>query len=124
MFESVSVRRGITNTPYNLAGETLGIEVSFTVASMSKILHMPISGNFSMNPLKGVFDEETLYTDYMAILSGLGMEDHVYNYRRIMLNLTRKTVAWDSYWNKARFGLFVRNLPVVNMLDVFYSGRR
>ena len=124
MFESVSVRRGITNTPYNLAGETLGIEVSFTVASMSKILHMPISGNFSMNPLKGVFDEETLYTDYMAILSGLGMEDQVYNYRRLMLNLTRKSVAWDSYWNKARFGLFVRNLPVVNMLDVFYSGRR
>ena len=124
MFESVSVRRGITNTPYNLAGETLGIEVSFTIASMSKMLHMPISANFSMNPLKGVFDEETVFTDYMAVLSGLGMEDQVYNWRRITLNLARKSVAWDSYWNKARFGMFVRNLPVVNMLDVFYSGRR
>ena len=124
MFESVSVRRGITNTPYNLAGETLGIEVSFTIASMSKMLHMPISANFSMNPLKGVFDEETIFTDYMAILSGLGMEDQVYNWRRLTLNLARKSVAWDSYWNKARFGMFVRNLPVVNMLDVFYAGRR
>ena len=124
MITDLSISRGTANTPYNLHGECLGIEVSFTVTGMSRMMHMPLVSSFSMNPLEGTFDEETIFSDYMAVLSGLGMTDQLYRFRRLAINITQKKAAWDSYWSKARFGLAIANIPGVRLLDMLYEGQR
>ena len=124
MITDVSISRGAANTPYNLHGDCLGIDVTFSVTGMSRMMHMPLVSSFSLNPFEGTFDEETIFTDYMAVLSGLGMTEQVYRFRRLALNITQKKAAWDSYWSAARFGTFIANVPPVRLLDVFYDGRR
>ena len=124
MITDISISRGTANTPYNLHGDSLGIDVTFSVTGMSRMMHMPLVSSFSMNPLEGTFDEETIFTDYMAVLSGLGMTDQVYRFRRLALNITQKKAAWDSYWSTARFGIAIANFPPVRLIDVFFDGRR
>ena len=48
MIESMSISRGTGNLGWTRHGEPLGIDVSFTVADLSSVLHMPITSNFGV----------------------------------------------------------------------------
>jgi hypothetical protein len=43
MVESLSISRGTSNLAFNLKGNALALQVSFSVVDLSSILHMPIS---------------------------------------------------------------------------------
>lgn len=45
----------------------------------------------------GVFDEDTVFSDYLNVLGGLGMADQIYTLQRFKRNLTQKLTAFDSW---------------------------
>lgn len=51
----------------------------------------------------GVFDDDTAFSDYMAVLGGLSMADQIYSWRKFKLNLTRQMVAMETWASAAHF---------------------
>jgi hypothetical protein len=103
IIDSMSIRRGVGNMGWTPEGECLGIDVTFTVMDLSSIMHMPIGTEPWFNPLKGIFDEDTAFNDYMAVLGGLGMMDQVYINRRLALSLTKAAVRFRKWTSPARY---------------------
>lgn len=122
IIDSISVRRGITNLPFNKHMQAMGMEVTFTVKDLSNIMHAPIAEGFSFNPTKGFFDEDTVYSDYMASLSGLEVDDQIYYMRKFALNLTRWVTHWRSWTSLSHITSFLGNGTPLRHLSVFYKG--
>ena len=105
LIESMSITRGVGNLAWTDNDEPLGIDVSFTIADLSTIMHMPINPGQStlQNIAEGAgswsnrcfiwrcgwrrvlsalaftdsrnFDEDNTFTDYMSVLGSLGIDD-------------------------------------------------
>lgn len=118
VIDSLSVTRGAGNMGFNNQGECLGIDISFSVKDLSSVLHAPIDAGFDpLRPWKGMlFDDDSVFKDYMAILSNLSLADQTYPMRKMFLNLTRKREAIDTFFSRAHFaqavsGNFLTRLP-------------
>jgi hypothetical protein len=122
MIDSISVRRGITNLPYNKHMQAMGIEVTFSVKDLSSIMHIPISEGFSLNPTKGLFDEDTVFSDYMGVLAGLDLDDQIYPFRKLFLNMTRWTTNWRSWTSASHIASFLGNGTPLRFGSIFYKG--
>jgi hypothetical protein len=122
MIDNLQITRGGGNLGFTNEGQVLQIDVSFSVVDMSSVLHMPITSGFSLNPLEGVFDDETIFTDYMAVLAGLGLADQIYPSRKMKLNWTRKMANWDSFFSTTHFTSFLGDTPPGRLFSAFYRG--
>lgn len=122
MIDNLQITRGSGNLGFTNEGQVLAIDVSFSVVDMSSVLHMPISEGFSLNPIDGVFDDETIFTDYMAVLSGLGLADQIYPSRKMKLNWTRKMESWDSFFSVSHFASFLGDTMPGRLFSAFYKG--
>lgn len=109
IIDSLSITRGVGNLGWTQEGEPLGIDITVSIKDLSTIMHMPIGGQWSINPLKGVLDEDTAYSDYLATLGGLGINDITYKWRRFRLALTRNLANWkiNSFHNPAKFANWI-----------------
>ena len=54
---------------------------------------MPVATGFSLDPLKGIFDEDTTFTDYIGVLSSLSLGKSHYLSEKIAINTLNK---WRS----------------------------
>lgn len=108
MIESLTITRGAGNMGWNKNNECLGIDVSLSVVDLSSIAHMPMDPG-SLNPLKGLFDEDNMFNDYMAVLGNLSLADQTYPLRKLALALTRKREQYDSFFSKAHFASALDN---------------
>ena len=84
IIDSLSITRGTGNVGWNAQGLAMGIDVTFSVTNLSKMLHMPITTEFSLADAVGLtqFDEDNNFTDYMATLGALGLSEQHYNSTR------------------------------------------
>jgi hypothetical protein len=146
--DSMSVTRGTGNLGFTNEGHVMAIDVSFTVKDLSSVLHMPIAqgisfsaaaagaiaggalagvvgaaGGFGLGAIAaGAFDEDTVFTDYMAVLGGMGLADQIYAWRKYKLNLT-KTMANFSTWSSwAHWASWAGNTPPGRLISMVYKG--
>jgi len=144
MIDSLSITRGTGNIGFTQDGKALGIQVTFTVKDMSNILHMPIVENFSLADAAiqgaasltnsdtiraaaagltgGAFDEDTVYSDYLATLAGMSLSDQIYSFRKLKLNLTKKMVAFDSWRSVSHMASFAGDTFPMKLVSAFYRG--
>ncbi len=127
MIDSMSITRGTSSLGFNKDGHALAIDVNFSIVDMSSVMHMPISmglspmtelwdavkrgvlgaavagpaggiiGALSSSLTSGFFDDSTVYSDYLAVLAGLGVNDQIYGTRKLKLELTKKMLNWQSW---------------------------
>lgn len=125
MIDSLSITRGVGNLGRNIEGDALGITVQFSVTDMSEIMHMPISTGIGfMNKVtqafgkavdavipgdgavaqtiaaatgSNVYDDDNAFTDYLATLGGLTMQEQTYMTQKWRLNLTKQRADFDSW---------------------------
>lgn len=141
MIDSISITRGVGNMGWTQDSEPLGIDVSFSVVDMSRILHMPIVPAFSTTAAiaaaaasavageagetavallaKGTYDDDNSYTDYLAVLGSLGFQDLVYPTRAWRLNLTkqmRSFKAWRSPSHIAKWAMGTLPGRIINAI--------
>ncbi len=145
--KSMSITRGIHSMPFNFDNRAMGIQVSFTLADLSPIMFMPISmenslletagtvlgtaaiasgiGGAAMAATqlsKGFFDDNNNFSDYMAVLSSLGLADQIYPMRKLKLNMTREMLKWDMWTSPARMASFMGDSLPGRVASIFFGG--
>lgn len=103
MMESLSITRGTSNLPFDLKGNALALDVSFSVVDLSSIMHMPISsGSFFDSNM--TLDEDNILCDYLAVLAGQDMYSQTYPMAKLKLNAAKKLMSLQkvtspAYWS-------------------------
>lgn len=125
MITDLSVTRGGGNLSFNKIGEPMAVEVSFTVTELSNILHMPIAKSF--NPItslsvSSIFDNESLYHDYLATLSSLSLDEQIYVGERLKLGVTKYLKNLDSWFSVPHAVNFLGDMAAVRVFSVFFQG--
>lgn len=124
MITQMSVRRGITNLAFNRIGEPMMVEVDITVSEMSNIVHMPIKQGFRpiTDALETIFEQETLFNDYIATLSSMSLAEQIYISERFKIGLTRYWKNLDSYWSIGHATRAIGDLMPMRVASMFAHG--
>lgn len=70
----------------------------------------------------GFFDDETTFSDYLAVLGNMGLADQIYTYRRMKLQLTRSMTNLKSFFSAAHYASFVGDTIPARMISAIYKG--
>ena len=127
MIDSLTITRGTGNVGWNAEHDMLGCEVTFSVIDLSSVLHMPIKAGFaSPNALTtmakggavalaeaaggdtaaaatlavldaGVWDEQSLFSDYMSVLTSMPLSDTYYAGNRLNINMARSLESFKKW---------------------------
>lgn len=123
VIDSLEITRGVGNVGWTQNGEPLGIDVSFSVADLSSIMHMPIVQGLmsaaSLNPLETIdntlryfFGDDTTYSDYLATLSSVSLADRTYKFETLSRRWKNAQLDFDSYFSVAHFATAAfNNIP-------------
>jgi hypothetical protein len=146
--DSLSITRGTGNLGFTNEGHVMAVDVSFSILDLSSVMHMPISQGinfaaaaaasatgaivggpvgaglgFAVSQIaSGTFDEDTIYTDYLAVLGGMGLADQIYPWRKYKLNLTRQMTNWNTWFSWAHFASYMGNTPPGRLVSMIYKG--
>lgn len=103
IIESLSITRGTSNLPFDLRGNALAIDVSFTVVDLSSIMHMPLStGKLLQTDM--TLDEDNILADYLAVLAGQDIYIQIYPMPKAKLTVAKKIMQVNkltspAYWS-------------------------
>jgi len=99
IIKDLNISIATSNIGRNLMYQPTGIDVSFSIANLSKILHVPIINELSDRDAFGItlFDEDNNFTEYMAILSGLSLADQYYPSNRWRLRAIKSQLNFRSF---------------------------
>ena len=121
IIDSLTFVRGTSNLGFNRNKQFMSVDVSFSVKDLSSVMHMPLSSGFSLNPLKGVFDEDTVYSDYLHVLSNATLGQNIYPMRKLRENLNVKAMSIRALTSPARWMGAIHDIPYIGMIDIFYK---
>lgn len=68
------------------------------------------------------WSDDTNFTDYMAILSGLGVADNIYATRKARLRLTRAFAEWRTHYSKPALAMAYGDSWVGQLAKIPYRG--
>ncbi len=144
MIDSISITRGTGNVGFSQDGHALGVDITFSVVDMSSILHMPITENFGLidalaNQVGqavggttgeavanivtgGAFSQDTNFSDYLAVLSGMALNDQIYGSRTLKLNLTQQMAAFEQWKSPAHMASFFGDTFPARVMGMFFKG--
>jgi len=121
MIDSLTIQRGTSNLGFNKAKSPMAIDVSFSVVDLSSIMHLPISrGLFESG--EGIFDDDTVFHDYMAVLGSLGLYEQFNVIPKTILKTANKIKNYQLLRSPAAMAKFFHEKTPVGVLDVFYKG--
>jgi hypothetical protein len=105
MIDSLSITRGDDSMGWSADGLPTSVEVSFSVVNLSKILHVPVSELAGpTDALKlSMLDEDTPFTDYMAVLGGLSLYDQYYITPRLKLAWRNQIADFERWFSMSHF---------------------
>lgn len=106
LIEDLSVTRGTGTVGWNEEGLPLGLNISFSVANMSSIMHAPIETGLlqKIAPWNVLFADDNMYADYTAALSNLTIADQTNPWKKWAINKRIWRIDRDTYFNTARVG--------------------
>ena len=139
MIDSMSITRGTGNMGWNMDGDALGIDVTFSIVDMSTVMHLPIHTNFGYTDKflqgagdllggiggqelaaylqKGTYDDDNAFTDYLAVLGSLSWQDMIYANRRWRLARYRQMQNWSSWKSPARVASWMGHTQIGRLIN-------
>lgn len=122
MIKDLTISRGEGNVGWTRNHQPLGINISLNVAELSTLMHAPIDVGFKpLNPLKGIFDEDNAFSDYMSVLGGASMADMIYPTRKLAIRWTQKKLNFSSYWSMSRVSNNIANNRTVQSIASIFT---
>lgn len=120
----MTITRGTGNVGWSVKDQTLGVDVTFTVTNLSKMLHMPISNEVSLADTLGFsqFDEDNNFTDYMAVLGSLGLSEQYYPDAKWRLKRARAKQNFDSWLSISNFAAASVDSTPGRLISAFVRG--
>lgn len=118
IIDSIEITRGTGNCGFTSDGKPLGIDVTISFLDLSSIMHMP--QNAAFNPLsaligptefanKFLFQDDTVFNDYLAVLSSMGIADQVYTPRKLRRRLNTAILNFKSWTSQEHFASWISN---------------
>ena len=123
MIDSLSVTRGTSNLGFDKKGKALALDVTFSIVDMSSIMHMQLTGDSVFGTDNGMFDEETVFSDYLAVLAGLNVSDQMYMLPKLKRQMANKVNNLKSLTSPGMWAMKIHQDTPIGLLDVFYKGR-
>ena len=80
------------------------------------------AGN-AIKTINGIFDDDNVFTDYMAVLAGMTLQDQIYQWRKFKLNITRAMQTWGSFYSASHFAGVVGDIPPARLISALYKAR-
>lgn len=117
IIDSLTINRGVGNFGWKPGGVALAVEISFTIKDLSSIVHMPLIRK------TGIFDENSKYSDYMALLGGASLQDLTYALNRATLNFNIWKQSWKSRFMSGRVANDVMNTAPFRVMTSLMNGR-
>ncbi|MNQ46575.1 hypothetical protein D3C85_603960 [compost metagenome] len=71
---------------------------------------------------KGVFAEDTMFSDYLAILSSMSLVEQTYTYQKLRLNLAKQMGSMDTWFSKSHFANWFMNTSPARLISAFAIG--
>lgn len=103
------------------AAATVGVAAG-TVAPLATATTAGLVGAFGMAIGSGVFDDDTVFTDYMNVLAGMNLQDQIYSWRKFKLNVTRAMTTWESFSSPAKWAGMAGDVLPVRLYSGLYKG--
>ena len=119
--ESLQIQRGTSNLAFNKQKNFMALNVSFTIKDLSSVMHMPVGNGFSWDPLNGLFDEDTVFSDYIGVLSSLSLGKSHYLSEKIAMQALNKWRSYQSTFNIDRTMAFIHERTPIGLLDVMFK---
>lgn len=108
IMDGVTVTHGTGNLGFNRANEPLAFDVSFTVKDLSRVMHAPIDtfgGLLSNLFMRGVFDDDSRFNDYVSTVTAVSLADMTSNTQRVLRNLALRAAQWESFWSTSHLSM-------------------
>lgn len=116
IIESVTITRGAGNKGWRSDGRMLGCDIEFTVKDLSKVLHMPILQD------PGIFDDDNVYTDYMATIGAASLREMTYDLDQFALNVNKWKQSWKSRFMTGRITNDLTNVGIFEAVRAVSRG--
>jgi len=127
IIDSLSITRGTSNLPFDNNGNAMAIDVSFSVIDLSTIVHMPIAKGFSLSSpisstINNVLGDDSTFSDYMAVLGGLSLQEQIYVMDRLKIALTRQMASMRTWASSANFAVWFNGTLPGKFLSIWQAG--
>ena len=150
--DSLSISRGDGTMGFTPDGHVMSITVNFSIVPMEETIAMPISESFSVqntmfNMIGGalvmggagaagaglldialgmandLFDDDTPFMDYLAVLSGLGLNEQIYLSDKLKRRLRTSVANIQSSFSVARMASFTADTMPGQIFAAFANKR-
>lgn len=147
--ESVTITRGEGEMGFTPDGKLMSVRVGINVLPMEEMVALPISKKFSLsgsifgtivggfaksmgfsagvNTVKaltlGLFDDDTPYTDYMAVLAGMGLYEQIYTLQKIKRQFLLNSINVRQSFYPTRLAAFAGDSMIGQLISAFMLGR-
>lgn len=78
--------------------------------------------NNAAQTIGSIFDDDNTFTDYMAVLSGMGLTDQIYSMNKFKLNLTRAMTTWKTWYSTSHFASFAGDTLPGSLVSAIFRG--
>ena len=121
IIESLSITRGTSNLPFDLKGNALAIDVTFSVVDLSSIMHMPIStGKLLQTDM--TLDEDNILSDYLAVLAGQDIYTQIYPMPKAKLTVAKRIMQVNKLTSPAYWGSLFHESATSGMMQYMTFG--
>lgn len=152
IIDNMTITRGVSSLGFTSEGHAVAIDVSFSIRDLTSIISMPINmgidifgtatrtalgvaagsalgplgaiagGALALSLESGIFDGHNNYSDYLAVLAGMGLADQIYQFRNIKLRLTQKLAQWKSWASISHLASFLGETLPGRAWSALYKG--
>ncbi|MCO6704860.1 hypothetical protein [Streptomyces sp. CHB9.2] len=104
------------------AATTLGVGTALLGGGGVKALAAGASMVAGTDFAKGVFSEDTMFSDYLAILSSMSLTEQTYTYQKLRVNLAKQMGSMNTWFSKSHFANWFMNTTPARLFSGFAIG--
>lgn len=69
-----------------------------------------------------LFDDDTIFSDYLNVIAGVGLADQIYGMRKLKMRATMMLAEWKSAYSITHMLNFASDLPPARLWSAIYKG--
>lgn len=120
--QGFSLGRAVGTAVATGVGAAGGAVIGSAVGPAGTVAGAAAGGAAAAAAASGVFDEDTVFSDYMGVLSGLGLADQIYPWRKLKLNLTRQMTNLQTLTSPAKWASFAGDTLPARLASAVFKG--